>query len=541
MLQAFDYPQFDFRACPDMQADTPVHHPVVIVGAGPVGMAAAMDFAARGRKVLVLDDDKTVSVGSRAICFAKRTLEIMDRLGVGDALLDKGIVWKIGKVFFGTDQVYQFDLLPEDGHRMPAFINLQQYHFEKAETDWLHAHPNVEIRWQNRVTNVTDHGHEVLVDIETPAGPYRIRADWVLAADGARSAIRKMLDLDFHGQVFKDRFLIADVVMKADFPTERWFWFDPPFNPGQSALLHMQADNVWRIDLQLGWDADPEAEKQPGRVIPRLKRMLGEEVEFELEWVSVYTFQCRRLDRFRHGRVLFVGDAAHQVSPFGARGANSGIQDADNLVWKLDLVMQGVAGEALLDSYDVERVIAADENILNSTRSTDFITPKSPISRLFRDAALELAREHAFARRIVNSGRLSVPCVLQDSPLNTPDNPDDGFAGPMQPGAPCADAPARGPDGGDDWLLHHLGGDFTLLAFDADLPVDAVTNLPVPVNILRIGVDLFDPTGSIARRYDLRPGTVYLIRPDQHVAARSRRFDRAWLDGALARALGRMS
>jgi len=266
--------------------------------------------------------------------------------------------------------------------------------------------------------------------------------------------------------------------------------------------------------------------------------MLGEDVEFELEWVSVYTFQCRRLDRFRHGRVLFVGDAAHQVSPFGARGANSGIQDVDNLVWKLDLVMQGLAGENLLDSYDFERVIAADENILNSTRSTDFITPKSPVSRLFRDAALELARDHAFARRIVNSGRLSVPCILHDSPLNTPDDPRDGFTGPMCPGAPCADAPARGADGGDDWLLHHLGGDFTLLVFDADLPADALENLPLPIRIVRIGKDLSDPTGSMAKRYDPRPDTVYLIRPDQHVAARSRRFDRAWLDAALARALG---
>lgn len=545
MLQAFDYPEFAYQPCEDMRADTPVHHPIVIVGAGPVGMAAAMDFASRGRRVLVLDDDKTVSVGSRAICFAKRTLEIMDRLGVGDALLKKGIVWKIGKVFFGQDQVYQFDLLPEDGHRMPAFVNLQQYHFEKAETDWLQSHPLVEMRWQSRVTNVTDTARDVLIDIETPDGPYRIRADWVLAADGARSAIRKMLDLDFHGQVFKDRFLIADVVMKADFPSERWFWFDPPFNPGQSALLHMQADNVWRIDLQLGWDADPEEEKKPERVIPRLKRMLGEDVAFELEWVSVYTFQCRRLDRFRHGRVLFVGDAAHQVSPFGARGANSGIQDVDNLVWKLDLVMQGKADESLLDSYDLERVAAADENILNSTRSTDFITPKSPISRLFRDAALELARDHAFARRIVNSGRLSVPSHLTTSPLNTPDDPADAFAGTMAPGAPCADAPIRLPDSREGWLMQALGGDFTLLVFGAKLPDGALGGLPVPLRVVTISDDLpgalADPSGAATARYDARPGTLYLIRPDQHVAARSRGFDRDWLDAALSRALGRQN
>src|SRR5690606_28288064 len=211
------------------------------------------------------------------------------------------------------------------------------------------------------------------------------------------------------GRVFEDNFLIADVVMKAEFPTERWFWFDPPFNRGQSALLHKQPDDLWRIDLQLGWNIEREAEKQPDRVTQRLKAMLGPEVEFEYEWISIYTFQCRRMERFRHGRILFAGDAAHQVSPFGARGANSGFQDVDNLVWKLKLVMDGKAPDRLLDSYDSERVRAADENILNSTRSTEFITPKSEISRVFRNAVLELAERFPFARPLVNSGRLSVP------------------------------------------------------------------------------------------------------------------------------------
>jgi 2-polyprenyl-6-methoxyphenol hydroxylase-like FAD-dependent oxidoreductase len=157
----------------------------------------------------------------------------------------------------------------------------------------------------------------------------------VIACDGANSDTRRMVGAEFTGQFFQDRFLIADVVMKAGFPTERWFWFDPPFHRGQSVLLHKQADNVWRIDFQLGWDADPEEEKKPENVIPRIQAMLGPEAEFELEWVSVYQFACRRIDRFRHGRVLFAGDAAHQVSPFGARGANTGVQDIDNLVWKL--------------------------------------------------------------------------------------------------------------------------------------------------------------------------------------------------------------
>ena len=252
------------------------------------------------------------------------------------------------------------------------------------------------------------------------------------------------MGLEWKGQVFRDRFLIADVHMKGEFPTERWFWFDPPFHPGQSVLLHRQADDVWRIDFQLGWDADPEEEKKPERVIPRIRAMLGDERPFELEWVSVYTFQCRRLDRFVHGRVIFAGDAAHQVSPFGARGANSGFQDTDNLCWKLARVLRGQSPASLLDSYDRERVEAADENILNSTRATDFITPKSNVSRVFRDAVLDLSRRHPFARRLVNSGRLSLPTTHRASPsVDARSGCVQRCDGAGRPGGRCADSRAR--------------------------------------------------------------------------------------------------
>ncbi len=269
-----------------------------------------------------------------------------------------------------------------------------------------------------------------------------------------------MLGLECEGQVFHDRFLIADIVMSSGFPAERRFWFDPPFHRNQSALLHRQADDVWRIDFQLGWDADPESEKQPERIVPRIRAMLGDDAQFEIEWASVYTFQCRRMRSFRHGRVLFAGDAAHLVSPFGARGANSGIQDADNLAWKLELVLAGQAPERLLDSYDAERAYAADENIRHSTRSTDFITPKSDVSRTFRDAVLGLAKRHPFARALVNSGRLSQPCVLSGSPLSTPDGVGT-FAGGPVPGAVAVDAPVAGPRG--SWLLGYLDAGFELL------------------------------------------------------------------------------
>jgi len=539
MPKTYENPGFPYRRSPDQDGGS-AHHPVVIVGAGLVGLAAAVDLAQHGVRSVVLDDDDTVSFGSRAICFSKRTLEICDRLGVGQKMLDKGITWNRGRVFFGDREVYDFDLLPESGHRFPAFVNLQQYYAE----EWLVARAEetglVDLRWKNRVTGVEARDDGVTLQVETPDGPYPLSCDWLLAADGAKSFVRREMGLAFEGQVFKDRFLIADVVMQADFPTERWFWFDPPFHKGQSALLHKQPDDVWRIDLQLGWDADPEEEKKPEKVIPRLKAMLGEDTPFELEWISVYTFQCRRLDRFRHGRVFFVGDAAHQVSPFGARGGNGGIQDTDNLCWKLAAVLQGTAPESLLDSYDAERIPATDENILNSTRSTDFITPNNAASRAFRDAVLELSADHGFARHWVNSGRLSKPAVLDASPLNT--GTETGMAAPD---APVLD---RGTPG---WLLPRLGGTFTLLVYadgETAVPEEAdLSESDVPICLLAVAPPetpprdgaLVDIEGLVAERFGLAPGDWVLVRPDQHVAAHGRVLNLAAVRAAQERALGK--
>ena len=222
--------------------------------------------------------------------------------------------------------------------------------------------PDIDLRWRNKVVGLEQRNDHVALTIETPDGPYRLHASFVVACDGARSSLRQMVGAEFAGQVFEDQFLIADVKMTAAFPTERWFWFDPPFHAGRSALLHKQPDDIWRIDLQLNPDADPAVEKQPENVRPRIARMLGHD-KFEFEWISLYKFQCRRMDRFIHGRVIFAGDAAHQVSPFGARGANSGLEDAENLAWKLDRVLRGTSPRDLLESYHIERSAAADENI----------------------------------------------------------------------------------------------------------------------------------------------------------------------------------
>src|SRR6202166_3909138 len=476
--------QFGYRRHPDQargEGDA-AHHAVVIVGAGPVGLSLAIDLAQRGQSVVVLDDADRIGEGSRAICFSKRSLEFWDRLGIGQRMVDKGVVWSVGKIFHGASLLYQFNLLPEEGHRRPAFINLQQFYAEAYLVDRVQELPAIDLRWRNKVSALEQRNDHVLVTIQTPDGPYLLRANYVVACDGARSSLRQMVGAEFSGKVFEDQFLIADVKMTAEFPTERWFWFDPPFHAGRSALLHRQPDDIWRIDLQLHPDADPAIEKRPEHVWPRIARMLGHE-KFEFEWISLYKFQCRRMEKFIHGRVMFAGDAAHQVSPFGARGANSGLEDAENLAWKLDRVLRKTSPEGLLESYHTERGAAADENIRESTRSTDFMAPASIQEARLRRAVLSLARETEFGKRMINGGRLSVPSIY-DSPLSTADG--DVWRGGPRPGASMPDAPIAERSGHSMFLTEAFiknGTRFTLLEFCNGAAVER----PDGVGVIRIG------------------------------------------------------
>jgi 3-(3-hydroxy-phenyl)propionate hydroxylase len=517
-MARYSYQPFAYEKPKEAGTSTHAEVPVLIVGAGPIGLAAAVDLAIHGIKSIVADDNNVVSIGSRAICWAKRTLEIFDRLGIGDRMVAKGVTWKVGRLFHGQKEVYNFDLLPEAGHKMPAFVNLQQYYVEQYLVERCADFPElIDLRWKNKAVGLSQTKDGAAVSIETPDGPYKINAQYVLACDGAKSAVRQMLSLDFEGRVFEERFLICDIEMQADFPSERWFWFEPPFHSGESALLHKQPDNIYRIDLQLGPDADPEEERKPERVIPRVKAMVGDR-KFEIDWTSVYTFHCRRLARFVHSNVIFVGDSAHVISPFGARGGNGGIQDVDNLCWKLAAVLKGDATARLLETYNIERIQGADENMLNSSRTTTFMTPKSPFERMLRKCVLELASDHTFARRMVNSGRLSVPCSYDAA------EPDvEGLPAVTAPGRSAVDAPH-----GNGWLLNSLGNRFSLLSVGAAAPT-----LP---HLETLSAN--DSSEMTARYLGGSASAHYLIRPDQHVAARWTSLDAGAIQRAHARALG---
>jgi len=472
---------------------------VIIVGAGPVGLAAAIELTNHGIETVVLDDNDRVATGSRAICWSKRSLEIFDRLGIGDRAVAKGVTWQIGRTFHGNRELFSFDLLPEKGHKRPAFINLQQYYVEDYMIDVALDADSIDLRFRNAVSDLEIRADDVLVTIDTPDGHYQLATQYVLACDGANSTIRSLLGLSFPGEQFEERFLIADIELEADFPSERRFWFEPDFHPGQSALLHKQPDNIYRIDLQLGPDADPDAERDPIHVRSRISKVVGTDA-FRIEWVSVYAFRCCCLASLLHDRIIFAGDAAHVVSPFGARGGNGGLQDVDALGWRLAAVLKSRAPPAILADYNSERMHAADENMTHSIRTTRFMTPATGIEQIFRNQLLRLAAKTPFARAWINSGRLSTPAVY-----SLPDRLVDILPPATRPGAVAADAPLK-----DGWLLDRLGTRLALLVIGSDWRPD----IDIPVISIK-------PSALIADRYlGDASAAVYLVRPDQVIAGR---------------------
>jgi 3-(3-hydroxy-phenyl)propionate hydroxylase len=545
-------PEYPFVPPPELDTKQVRRHPIVIVGGGITGLSLACALARYGVEAVLLDEDNSVGVkgaSSRGICYTQKSLEIFHRLGIYERIADKGVQWSVGRTFAGADEVYSFDLRQQSNFNLstqPPFINIQQFYIEGYLVERIYELGHVDLRWKSRVTAFTQDADIATLTVETPAGSYRIEAEHVIDASGSHTPFHDWVGATMQNKRGDDRWCIADVRFSTHPPVERHTWIEAPFNENRAVWQHLMADDVWRIDYQMAPNADPEAVSREDVVRERLARQFGPDVGVEIVWVGPYAYRSECVHSMRHGRVFLMGDSAKVVSPFGARGGNTGVADADNLAWKLAAVLRGKADAALLQSYGEERLEAARQNVCVTNRTARFLRPADGSERLFRQAAIGLAKQYPFARSLINTGRMAV-------------------ANPYSHSAACSYAPgsaagqsvqnvqfdwADGSTGRVNDLLNWARGDLLVLVF-GDLPAAALQRLRLlcldaPVRAVQVPrpdapalalEHVRDTKGHLQDACQVPDTAWALLRPDGYLAATGASIN-ASLVAAIERSLG---
>ncbi len=504
--------------------------PIAIVGAGPVGIALALRLASFGiRSVLMDGKPHQIKQGSKACLIQGDVLEVLDRFGCGEQIGREGIAWRVGHTYIRNREISRKEYPERPGYG--EFVNISQHRIEQIMLEKLADEPLCDLRWGHKVTHIQNSDDGACLTVETTEGTRDMAFRYVVGCDGIRSSIRRAIDVRWTGYTHKDRFLITDIYVKLPLKKERHFHFDPHFNRGRQLVMHPQPDDMWRIDWQLPPSADIEMEKETGALDRRIRSVIGNEAEYKIDWLSTYRFNQRVAEHFRVGSVFLAGDAAHALPPYGSRGMNSGIQDADNLAWKLAAVLQGRAEEDLLDSYHEERYRAACENLRVTEATIRFMVPPTAVHKAWRDLLLWVSERIPAARKLLNSGKMAEPFRYLESPLIAAPN-----AGPLI-GAFAPDLPVEG-GRGETRLRRCFGPDFTVLAFcrnamDVATLADCWRTITSShgVRVLALlpkGVEIGElPEGIDTALYDASQAQAYastsdgwiLVRPDGHIAA----------------------
>jgi 3-(3-hydroxy-phenyl)propionate hydroxylase len=504
--------------------------PVGIVGAGPVGLCLAARLASLGIPSVVLEADSHLrKQGSKACLIQGDVLEVLDKFGCAEQIKAEGVTWHVARTYV-RDKEIRATVYPQRIGFGP-FVNISQHRIEQFLLAAVEADPLCQVQWSHRVTGISQDGEGVQVQAQTPDGDVALRFQYLVACDGVRSALRDVIGVTWTGYSHADRFLITDIRARLPLAKERHFHYDPSFNPGRQLVMHPQPDDIWRIDWQLPPDADIEAERRTGAFDERVRAVIGD-VPYEIDWLSTYRFHQRVVDRFVVGRVFFAGDAAHALPPYGSRGMNSGIQDADNLAWKLALVLEGHADHSLLETYHAERYAAARENLAVTESTIRFMVPPSRSRRWARAALLRLAKPVSAVRRHINSGRMAEPYVYIDSPLvdATDGHPLIGHFAPDGWVSTAGRHERFRKLFGDQFVVVYFGTNARAarrfvreaLTERSALPIRLVLvlppgteigDLPAPVTVVH------DEDPRLRTDYHVRRPTWMLIRPDGHIAS----------------------
>lgn len=486
---------------------------ITIAGSGLTGLTLALLLARKGVEVLLLDEKSEIGKGSKAICFSRRTLEIFDKLGIVKPVFEQGVQWNTGRIFFRDQEIHSFDLLPDKYAKYPAFVNISQYEVEKILATAVQQEKLIDMRWQHRIKSLETSAQNNLIQVATPEGEQTLISDFLIACDGSKSTIRRLMNLEMTGSRSEEKFLIIDFRMEADFPSERWFWFAPSHNEQETILLHKQPDNIWRLDVKLGKEIPDTIVNDHDFVIKKIKQVVGDK-PVSIEWISLYRFSNKMLENFVHNSVIFAGDAAHVFSPFGARGANSGMHDADNLAWKLAEIVNSRATNELLQTYNQERILACKQNITCTINSTQFISPPNVKAVSLRDSILLQAKNDVSAKRQINCGRLSVPNTYSRYSQN---EEGDWKEADTSPGHSVKDCIMN-----EGYLIEKLASEFTLMihadTFSTAMEPFLATHDIRILTISNVGDSL------LIDLYELTPGSAYLITPDQYIVGRWRNF-----------------